>query len=172
MKHLGQTKEKKTELIMDLGKVLMKSLKTLRMTMLRRLGCFWHVLSRGEGGRGGLAINTPFTRFCNKVFANRVFARFSKCKMHVFSQAFSKFANMVSQKYLGFASFPKYDFTGFHKLSHTFTNMVSHCFAIFCKLSKFIVLQTSSLAKFCKRTQNWFSSSQGFTMGNSLVYMI
>ena len=144
MKHLGQTKEKKTEFIMDLGKVLMKSLKTLRMTMLRRLGCFWHVLSRGKGGEGGPAINTPFARFCNEVFANRVFARFRECKMHVFSQAFRKFANMISQKYLGFASFPKYDFTGFHKLSHTFANMVSRCFAIFRKLSQFIVLQTSS----------------------------
>ena len=33
--------------------------------------------------------------------------------MHVFLQAF---ANMLLQKYLGFASFYKYDFAGFGKL--------------------------------------------------------
>ena len=68
----------------------------------------------------------------SQAFANRVFARIRKCEMHVFSQAF---ANMLSQKYLGFANFRKYDFARFRELSRKFANALSQCFAIFRKLS-------------------------------------
>ena len=48
---MGKTKERKAELRMGLGIVMMKSLKTLRrMTMLRRWGCGGPGLSWGEGG--------------------------------------------------------------------------------------------------------------------------
>ena len=33
---------------------------------------------------------------------------------------------MLSQEYLGFVSFRKYDFAGFHKLSYIFATMVLH----------------------------------------------
>ena len=60
VKHLGQTKERKTALAMGFVTVMIKSQKTLRMTMLRRWGC------GGPGLRGGgLAINTRFARICN-----------------------------------------------------------------------------------------------------------
>ena len=66
LKNLGQTKEKKTALTVGLGLVMKQSLRTLRTTRLRRL-----------------AMNTPFARFSNWVFANCVFTRISECKMHV-----------------------------------------------------------------------------------------
>ena len=50
VKHLGQAKERKTVLTMVFGIVVTKSLKALRMTRLRKLGCCWSCLSRGEGG--------------------------------------------------------------------------------------------------------------------------
>ena len=89
---------------------------------------------RGSGGaglsEGGLGTNTRFARFRNKIFANRVFARFCECKMHVFLKAY---AIVLSLKYLGLAGFRNYDFAGIHNLLHTFAlfaNMVSaQCFA-------------------------------------------
>ena len=85
MKLLGQTKERKTTLTMGLGIVMTKSLKTLRMTLIERV-----LGARPEpGGRGG----EQYIHL-SQGFANRVFARFRKCEMHVFSQAF---ANMFSQ---------------------------------------------------------------------------
>ena len=46
---------------------------------------------------------------------------------------------MLSQKYLGFASVRKYDFTDFRKhLQHKFASMVSQFFAVFRKLSQFM----------------------------------
>ena len=50
-----------------------------------------------------------------------------------------------------FASFRKYDFAGFRKLSRKFTNMVSQCFASFCKLLQFMVLQ--AFARISKDSQ-------------------
>ena len=78
--------------------------------------------------------------------------------MHVFSQAF---ANMLSQKYLGFSSFCKYDFAGIRKLSRNFkfASMVrsaSQCFAVFRKLSVFKVSQ--NFEKFRKVSQIGFLS--------------
>ena len=48
------------------------------------------------------------------------------------------FENMLSQKYFGFASLGKYDFTGFPKLSRKFTSVVSQCFTRICKLLRLI----------------------------------
>ena len=48
MKHLGQTKKRKTTLEMGLGIVMTKSLKTLMMTRLRR-----RVLLRAGPEQGG-----------------------------------------------------------------------------------------------------------------------
>ena len=82
---------------------------SLRMTMLRRRG------SCGAGlSEGGLGTNTRFARFRNTIFANRVFARFRECEMHVFLK------KILSLKYLGFAGFCNYDFAGFINLLHTF----------------------------------------------------
>ena len=53
--------------------------------------------------------------------------------MHVFSQAF---ANMLSQKYLGFASVRQYDFACIRELSRKFANMGLQCFASFRNLSQ------------------------------------
>ena len=39
---------------------------------------------------------------------------------------FASISNMLSQEYLGFVSFRKYDFAGFHKLSYKFATMVLH----------------------------------------------
>ena len=50
--------------------------------------------------------------------------------MNVFLQAF---AYILSQEYLGFASFHKY---GFSKLSRKFANLLSQCFASFRKVSQ------------------------------------
>ena len=59
---MGQTKERKTALAMGLRTVITKSLRTLKMTRLRR-----RVLLRARpemgGGGEGLAINTSFARF-------------------------------------------------------------------------------------------------------------
>ena len=56
VKHLGQTKERKTALTIGFGIVMMKSLETLRMHyQARRLGCSWPGLKLGPeqgGGRG------------------------------------------------------------------------------------------------------------------------
>ena len=48
-------------------------------------------------------------------------------------------------KYLGFASFRKYDFAGFRKLSHTFANIVSQFFAIavFRNISQYFAIAVS-----------------------------
>ena len=94
--------------------------------------CCWPCLS--QGGRGGekLAPNAPLAKFHNWISANSVFTRISKCKMHVLLQGF---ANVLSQKYLGFARICKYDLAGFRKFSRTFANMVLQCFIIFCKVT-------------------------------------
>ena len=63
MKHLGQTKERKTVLTMGLGIVMTKSLKTLRITRLRRPVLLQALPEPGRGGE--LAINTPFAIFSN-----------------------------------------------------------------------------------------------------------
>ena len=86
--------------------------------------------------------------------ANRVFARIRKCEMHIFSQAF---ANMLSQKHLGFASF---------------ANMISHAFASFrsnsqmrCKYDSqyFASFRNSGFASFRKLSQGFANGlSQGF----------
>ena len=68
--------------------------------------------------------------------------------MHVLLHGF---ANLLSQKYIGFARIRKYDFAGFHKLSQAFTSFLTLsqiCFAIFRKVSQDIVSQ--SFAKFRK----------------------
>ena len=158
---------------MDLGKVMMKSLKTLRMTMLRRRGCGGPCLSQGKGrGRPGkLAINTPFARFRKQVFANHVFARFRECEIHVFLHAFAaSFANMLSQKCLGLASFRKYDFASFRTLSRIWFCSVSQYFTRFRNLQFRIVSQ--SFARFRKLIFQGFASvkiivfSQGFAMAS------
>ena len=86
MKLLGQTKERKPTLTMGLGIVMTESLKTLRMTTLMQR-VLWAL---PELGGGAIKLN----KYTFRKVANRVFARISKCKMHVFSQAF---ANMLSQ---------------------------------------------------------------------------
>ena len=135
-------------LTMGLGMVMTKSLKSLRMTRLRRRVLRRALPEQRGGGGGELAINTPSARFCNQVFVNSVFARFHKCKQHVLSQAF---ANMLSQKYICLASFRKYDFAGFSKpLAH----FGIYSFAVFHSVLPFlnlIILRT--FAKFCKVPQ-------------------
>ena len=76
VKHLGQTRERKSALTMSLRIVTTKSVKTLRMNRLRR-----RVLLRAQS-RGGASKNTPLARFLKSCFA-----RICKCKIHVFSQA-------------------------------------------------------------------------------------
>ena len=70
--------------------------------------------------------------------------------MHVFSQAF---ANMLLQKYLGFASFGKYDF---RKLSRKFANMFRKAFQAFA---------IHAFARFRKVSQGLANGlSQGFAI--------
>ena len=74
--------------------------------------------------------------------------------MHVFSQAF---ANMLSQKYLGFAIFRKYNFAGFRKLSREFANMVSQ--------------QGFAGVKIMVFPTSFSTFSQGFAMGTLLMVL-
>ena len=117
--------------MLNFGIVMIKSLKTLRMTRLtwRRWVLLWAQPELGGG--------TLFARFCNYIFASSVLARSCKCKMHVLSQ---EFANILLQKYLGFASFHKYDLAGFRKLLHTFANiaLVLHCFTTSSKVLQIV----------------------------------
>ena len=82
-------------------------------------------------------------------------------------------------KYLGFASFRKYDFAGFRKLSHTFANIVSQFFAIavFRNISQYFAIAVSQryrkvsqidFARFRKRETLVFS--RGFAMGSLLTW--
>ena len=79
--------------------------------------------------------------------------------MHVFLQAF---ANILSQKYLGFASFRKYDLAGFRKLSRKFANMVLQRFAIFHKwfaiycFASFSNLSQMDFRKDLQVRKSWF----------------
>ena len=67
VKHLGQTKERKDCTYYRFGIEIIKSLEVFRKTRLRRHGCCRPCLSLRSSPirRGGLAINTPFARFCN-----------------------------------------------------------------------------------------------------------
>ena len=147
---------------MGLGIVMMKSLKTLRMPMLRRRGCSWPCLSVCVG-------------FCNKYTFQKVsqlgfrkssLVRFCEFKMHVFSQTF---AVMLSQKYSDFGEICKI-------ISQVFAIMISHCgrlsqafthfrkygLAAFCNISRalqFIVSQSFA---------NRFS--QGFANAKIMVF--
>ena len=76
--------------------------------------------------------------------------------MNVFLQAFT---NMLSQKlrqnYLGFASFGKYDFACFSKLSCKLANVDLQCFASFHNLLQFMVLQAFARIGKCENHGVW-----------------
>ena len=108
-------------LTMGLRIVTTKSVKTLRRTRLRR-----RVLQRARS-RGG-AVNKYTFRKVSQI------VRIRKCKMHVFSQGL---ANMLSQKYFSFQALA-------NAISHAFASFVHICkygFAVFRKLSQFMVSQ-------------------------------
>ena len=148
-----QTKERKSKLMMGLRTVMMKSVKTLRMTRLRRRVLLW---ARSKGGASNEYI-------------------FSKVSQIAFSQGFANakcmyfrklFANMLWQKYLGLASFRKYDFAGFHKLCansqicfRSVSQYYSQAFTIY------------GFASFSKHSQGFANGlSQGFTSANIMVF--
>ena len=132
---------------------MMKSVKTLRMTRLRRRVLLW---ARSKGGASNEYI-------------------FSKVSQIAFSQGFANakcmyfrklFANMLWQKYLGLASFRKYDFAGFHKLCansqicfRSVSQYYSQAFTIY------------GFASFSKHSQGFANGlSQGFTSANIMVF--
>ena len=88
----------------------------------------------------------------SQAFANRVFARIRKCEMHVFSQAF---ANMLSQKYLGFASF---------------ANTISQAFVSFRANSQMRFRSVSQYFASFRMVSQGFANglSQGFATGKAL----
>ena len=121
-----QTKERKIiALTMCLGIGMTKSLKKLRMTRLRS-----PELQRAAGWpeHWGVELATldddydkyTFSKVLQFSFSKLCFFEDSQVQKHVLSLAF---ANMLWQKYSGFpgfATFHKYDFAGFCKLSHFF----------------------------------------------------
>ena len=86
MKHLGQTKARKPALTMGLRIVMMKSVKTLRMTRLRR-----HILQLALS-RSGASNEHTFLTVSQVVFSQR----FASVECMYFPKLF---ANMLSQKY-------------------------------------------------------------------------
>ena len=97
---------------------------------------------------------------------------FRKISQIVFSQGFAsakrmyfrKLSQICCRKYLGFASFRKFDFAGFRKLSRKFAGMVLQRFAIFRKLLQFLV------SRFSQAFNLQVSSSQGFANALSIGF--
>ena len=133
MKQLGQTKESKSALTMGLMIAMTKSVKTLRITRLRR-----RILRPGAGV--GQPIKKPFARFRKSCFCKDLQVRnaciFASFRKYAFAEIL-RFANMI--------------FACFRKLSRKFANIVLQCFTSFRMLLQFMVSQ--AFARIRKESQ-------------------